>query len=187
VSVASIVLANGGLIDVGAGKFTAMTGLNQTSLLAAINSGKGNGSWNGTSGIGSSAVAAAVAAGEIRTIGWLANVGSSFTVAYAAPGDTNLDGLIDVLDAAALSSAARFNDTGVWSEGDFNHDGIYDDLDNAIYVSTGLFDAGSYTPATEAPARASGSAVSASDAAFAAFAAESQVGTGRKKSAFSVV
>ena len=38
----------------------------------------------------------------------------------------------------------RFNDTAVWSEGDFNYDGIYDDLDNAVYVSTGLFDAGPY-------------------------------------------
>ena len=80
----------------------------------------------------------------MRAIGWLDNGDGSVTFAFAAPGDTNLDGLIDVLDAAALSSAARFNDTAVWSEGDFNYDGIYDDLDNALFVSTGLFDAGPY-------------------------------------------
>ena len=80
----------------------------------------------------------------MRAIGWLDNGDGSVTFAFAAPGDVNLDGLIDVLDAAALSSAARFNDLAAWSEGDFNYDGIYDDLDNALYVSTGLFDAGPY-------------------------------------------
>jgi hypothetical protein len=83
-------------------------------------------------------------------VGWLDNGGGSFTVAYAAPGDVNLDGLIDILDAGALSSSARFNNTAAWSEGDFNYDGVYDDLDNALYVSTGLFDAGSYNAPTGA-------------------------------------
>jgi len=83
-------------------------------------------------------------------VGWLDNGGGSFTVAYAAPGDVNLDGLIDILDAGALSSSARFNNTAAWSEGDFNYDGVYDDLDNALYVSTGLFDAGTYNASPNA-------------------------------------
>ncbi|MBM4012615.1 MAG: DNRLRE domain-containing protein, partial [Planctomycetes bacterium] len=42
VSVASIALANGALLDVGAGRLTAVTGLTRTSLLEAINSAKGD-------------------------------------------------------------------------------------------------------------------------------------------------
>jgi autotransporter-associated beta strand protein len=187
VNVASINLANGGLIDVGAGQLTAATGLSQASLLAAINAGKGDGSWNGASGIGSSIVRTAVAAGQFRTIGWVANGGSSFTAAYAAPGDTNLDGVVDVSDVANFISGGQL-DAGAgpqvtWAAGDFNHDGLVDQLDLAELLGAGLYDAGSYLPSSAA----SGSAMSASDAAFASLAADSPVGTGRKKSIFAVI
>jgi autotransporter-associated beta strand protein len=132
-------LSAGGRLDVGNGMVTVTSGLSVANMVAAIVVGQ-----SGGSGITSSAVAAANAAGDPRAIGWLDNGDGSVTFAFAAPGDTNLDGQIDVLDAASLSGAARFNDTAVWSEGDFNYDGIYDDLDNALYVSTGLFDAGPY-------------------------------------------
>jgi autotransporter-associated beta strand protein len=134
----------GGLFDVGNGMVTVTSGLTVADMLTAITAGYNGGTWTGTSGITSSTAAATTAAGSPRAIGWLDNGSGSVTFAFAAPGDTNLDGLIDVLDAAALSSAGRFNDTAVWSEGDFNYDGIYDDLDNALFVSTGLFDAGPY-------------------------------------------
>jgi len=136
----------GGLVNVGNGSITVTSGLSVANMLTAITAGYNGGTWTGTTGITSSTAAADTAGGAPRAIGWLDNGGGSVTFAFAAPGDTNLDGLIDVLDAAALSSAARFNDTAVWSEGDFNYDGIYDDLDNALFVSTGLFDAGPYTP-----------------------------------------
>ena len=42
------------------------------------------------------------AGGTVRAVGWLDNGGGSVTFAFAAPGDVNLDGLIDVLDAATL-------------------------------------------------------------------------------------
>jgi autotransporter-associated beta strand protein len=134
----------GGLVNVGNGSITVTSGLSVANMLTAITAGYNGGTWTGTTGITSSTAAADTAAGAPRAIGWLDNGGGSVTFAFAAPGDTNLDGLVDVLDAAALSSAARFNDTAVWSEGDFNYDGIYDDLDNALFVSTGLFDAGPY-------------------------------------------
>ena len=189
VNVASIVLANGGLIDVGAGRLTAATGLNRTSLLAAINAAKGDGSWNGTSGIGSAAVAAAVAAGQFRTLGWVSNGGSSYSVAFAAQGDTNLDGVVDIADIANFVGGGQM-DAGTpatWDTGDFNHDGIVDQLDLADLLGASLYDGGNYLPSSEAPAVAAGSAVSPSDAAFAAIASESQVGTGRKKSVFAVI
>jgi autotransporter-associated beta strand protein len=136
----------GGLVDVGTGMITVTSGLSVANMLAAITAGYNGGTWTGTTGITSSTAAATTAAGTVRAIGWLDNGGGSVTFAFAAPGDVNLDGLIDVLDAATLSSAGRFNDMAEWSEGDFNYDGIYDDLDNALFVSTGLFDAGPYTP-----------------------------------------
>jgi autotransporter-associated beta strand protein len=134
----------GGLVDVGNGMVVVAGGLTVPNMLTAITAGYNGGTWTGTTGITSSTAAVDTAGGAPRAIGWLDNGDGSVTFAFAAPGDTNLDGLIDVLDAAALSSAARFNDTAVWSEGDFNYDGIYDDLDNALFVSTGLFDAGPY-------------------------------------------
>ena len=134
----------GGLVDIGNGLVTVTSGLPVSNMLTAITAGYNGGTWTGTTGITSSNAATSTAGGDPRAIGWLDNGDGSVTFAFAAPGDTNLDGLIDVLDAAALSSAGRFNDTAVWSEGDFNYDGIYDDLDNALFVSTGLFDAGPY-------------------------------------------
>jgi autotransporter-associated beta strand protein len=134
----------GGVVDVGNGMVTVAGGLSAATMLTAIQAGYNGGTWTGTSGITSTTAAASSAAGAARGVGWLDNGGGSVTFAFATPGDTNLDGLVDVLDAAALSSGGRFNDAAVWSEGDFNYDGIYDDLDNALYVSTSLFDAGPY-------------------------------------------
>ncbi|MFM7245436.1 MAG: autotransporter-associated beta strand repeat-containing protein [Planctomycetaceae bacterium] len=81
------------------------------SVAAALAAGRGDGTWNGTVGITSSAVAADVAAGVPRTLGWLDNGDGSVTAAYAAPGDTNLDGGIDILDAANVFAGGAF-DTG---------------------------------------------------------------------------
>jgi hypothetical protein len=72
------------------------------------------------------------------------------TAAFAAPGDTNLDWQVDVLDASNFLSFGKF-DSGLaatWLEGDFNYDGVVDVLDAADFFGTGLYDAGNYnTPA----------------------------------------
>ena len=49
----------------------------------------------------------------------------TITVAFAAAGDTNLDGQIDILDISTILGAASFDAaaTGGWAAGDFNHDG----------------------------------------------------------------
>ena len=72
--------------------------------------------------------------------------GGSLSVAYAAPGDTNIDWSIDILDVANFLALGKF-DTGeaaTWLEGDFNYDGIVDILDAAEFSSTGLFNTGNY-------------------------------------------
>jgi fibronectin-binding autotransporter adhesin len=149
-SVASLDLASGnGLMDLTSGALTISSGMTATALVAEILEGRGDGSWNGTSGITSSTAAAESAAGTPRAVGWIDNGDGSLTAAYAAPGDTNIDWSIDILDAANFLSGGKF-DTGspaVWFEGDFSYDGIVDILDAADFFATGLYDAGNYNTA----------------------------------------
>ena len=136
----------GGLVDVGNGMVTVTSGLTVENMLTAITAGSNGGTWTGTSGIASSTAAVDSAAGSPRAVGWLENGDGSLTVAYAAPGDTNIDWSIDILDAANFLALGKF-DTGspaTWLEGDFSYDGIVDILDAADFFSTGLFDAGNY-------------------------------------------
>jgi autotransporter-associated beta strand protein len=149
-SVASLDLASGnGLMDLTSGALTISSGLTATELVAEILEGRGDGSWTGSSGITSSTAAAESAAGTPRAVGWIDNGDGSLTTAYAAPGDTNIDWSIDILDAANFLSGGKF-DTGspaIWFEGDFSYDGIVDILDAADFFATGLYDAGSYNTA----------------------------------------
>ena len=154
-TVAGLDLSAGGLVDLTTGAMTVTSGLSATDLVAEILEGRGTGSWTGTSGIMSSVAAADVALGIPRAVGWKENGNGSLTFAFAAPGDTNIDGVVDILDAANFLAGGAF-DAGrpaSWYEGDFSYDGVVDILDAADFFSTGLYDMGSYLP------RASGLAV----------------------------
>ncbi len=152
-TVAGLDLATGnGLLDVTSGGLTILGGMTAPELVAELLEGRGDGSWTGTSGITSSTAAAESAASTPRAVGWLDNGDGSLTVAYAAPGDTNLDWSIDILDASNFLAFGKF-DTGspaIWLEGDFSYDGIVDILDAADFFSTGLYDAGNYNSASGA-------------------------------------
>ena len=152
-TVAGLDLATGnGLLDVTSGGLTILGGMTAPELVAELLEGRGDGSWTGTSGITSSTAAAESAASTPRAVGWLDNGDGSLTVAYAAPGDTNLDWSIDILDASNFLAFGKF-DTGspaIWLEGDFSYDGIVDILDAADFFSTGLYDAGNYNTASGA-------------------------------------
>ncbi len=145
----------GGLVDLGSGLVTVASGLSPTDLVTAIVAGRGDGSWTGTSGITSSVAASDVAVSIPRAVGWLDNGDGSVTAAFAAPGDTNLDWQVDVLDASNFLSFGKF-DSGLpatWLEGDFNYDGVVDVLDAADFFGTGLYDTGNYnTPSGAAGA-----------------------------------
>ena len=138
----------GGLVDVGSGMVTVASGLTATGLVTAIVAGRGDGSWTGTSGITSSVAASDVASSIPRAVGWIDNGDGSVTAAFAAPGDTNLDWVVDVLDAGNFLTFGKY-DTGLpatWLEGDFNYDGVVDVLDASDFFNTGLYDTGSYNP-----------------------------------------
>jgi len=148
-SVAGLDLATGdGLLDVTGGGLTVRGGMAAGELVAEILEGRGDGSWTGTSGITSSMAAAEVAASVPRAVGWLDNGDGSLTVAYAAPGDTNIDWTIDILDVANVLAGGTFDsvEPATWIEGDFNYDGLADILDAADVVTTNLHDAGIYNP-----------------------------------------
>ncbi|MFM7245433.1 MAG: PEP-CTERM sorting domain-containing protein, partial [Planctomycetaceae bacterium] len=124
-------------------------GMTPEQLVAEILEGRGDGSWTGTSGITSSVAAAQVAVSVPRAVGWIDNGDGSLTTAFAAPGDTNIDWSIDILDAANFLALCKF-DTGLpatWIEGDFSYDGIVDILDAADFFATGLYDLGTYNAA----------------------------------------
>jgi autotransporter-associated beta strand protein len=140
----------GGLVDLGNGLVTVASGLSATDLVTAILAGRCDGSWTGTTGITSSVAASDLASGIPRAVGWLDNGDGSVTAAFAAPGDTNLDWVVDVLDAGNFLTFGKY-DTGLpatWLEGDFNYDGVVDVLDASEFFGTGLYDTGNYnTPA----------------------------------------
>jgi len=150
-TVGGLALNAGGIVDVGSGLVTVAAGLSAADMVAAIITGLGDGTWNGTSGITSSVAAAS---GGDRTVGWLDNGDGSVSFAFAAAGDTNLDWQVDIIDGANFLAGGKF-DTGApasWNEGDFSYDGIVDILDAAGFLSTGLFDAGAYNSAPGAVA-----------------------------------
>ena len=146
-TVGGLVPTAGGLTDVGNGMVTVARGLPAVDMVTAIMAGMGDGTWNGTSGISSSAAAAS---GGDRTIGWLDNGDGSVTFAFAAAGDTNLDWQVDIIDAANFLAGGKFDTASpaTWNQGDFTYDGVVDILDAASFLSNGLFDAGAYNPST---------------------------------------
>ncbi|MFM7244624.1 MAG: autotransporter-associated beta strand repeat-containing protein, partial [Planctomycetaceae bacterium] len=142
--------STGGRLDLGRGGVAvAVGGITAADLLADLSAGFAGGSWSGTSGIVSSAAAEAQAIALARTIGWADGGDGTLTVAFAAPGDTNLDGLVDLLDAANILSAGLYDASApaIWSQGDFNYDATVDILDAADLLGSGLFDQGFYNDA----------------------------------------
>jgi autotransporter-associated beta strand protein len=135
-----------GLVDLGLGQLTVTSGLDVALVLASLAAGRGDGSWNGSGGIVSSEAAAAMANSVPRGVGWLENGDGSFTFVFAAPGDTNLDATVDILDAANVLAGGVFDTgaSGSWSQGDTTYDGIVDILDIADFLGTGLFDQSPY-------------------------------------------
>ena len=141
----------GGVIDIGNGSITVAGDLTKDDMLAAIRTGRGNGSWNGTAGITSSHAATS---GGTRTVGWLEHRDGSVTFAYAAAGDTNLDWSIDIIDIMNIVAGGKFNSglPATWRDGDFNDDGLVDGLDFVALMATGLYARGSYNDPASAVA-----------------------------------
>ncbi len=139
--------SGGGRLDLGAGQVAvAAGGISAADLRADLLAGRNGGAWNGTSGIISSAAAAS---GGTRTVGYLIGGDSSATVSFAAAGDTNLNGQVDVFDLVSVNSSGKYGSgtASVWSQGDFNYDGVTSVFDLVSINGSGAYGRGNYFPA----------------------------------------
>jgi hypothetical protein len=137
--------ATGGKVDMGRGTVNIASGT-ASEIVAAIVAGRNNGTWDGATGISSSAAAAA---GGERAVGWVSNGDGSFTVAFGAAGDVNLNGVVDFDDVVQVLSANLY-DTGLpatYADGDYDYNGVYDFDDVVAAVGANLYDTGPYNTA----------------------------------------
>jgi hypothetical protein len=137
-------------------------------------------------GVGSFTVAAGLDVTAVRGLLVEGRGDGSFSFSFAAPGDTNLDAAVDILDAANVLAGGAY-DTGVaasWSQGDTTYDGVVDILDIADFLGTALYDQPPYraaaapeasTPTARGTLPSAGPAAplrSSRDRAFAAWAGD---------------
>jgi autotransporter-associated beta strand protein len=120
--------AGGGLLDLGRGRIDiASGGISPADLRADIIAGRNGGLWDGATGITSSVAAADTRFG----VGYMIDdaTGAS-SVAWAALGDANLDGLVNFDDILALFPNYNVPGTYTWQEGDFTYDSLvnFDDI-----------------------------------------------------------
>jgi hypothetical protein len=128
---------------------------------------------DGQAGLGG--IAVAKSGSRAWTVGWRYDADRLF-LAPAIVGDLNLDGLVDVVDIAALVSSGAY-DTGAeadWSSGDGNHDGVVDVLDIAEILQGTAYDRGAYAAISEAAREVDTLSIAA--LAFAAFESPSPAG-----------
>jgi len=176
-----------GLLDIDRASLTVASGLTQSGLVGMLAAARGDGSWNGPQGITSGAAAAAAAVARDRRIGWRDNGDGSIMMTYTAAGDTNLDSMVDILDATNLVTSGRY-DTGTgtaWAAGDFNYDDVFDVLDISDFFNAGQYNAGMVSQAPASAATAGG--LSDGDLAFAALVADTTSSTTPRKRAFAMI
>jgi hypothetical protein len=70
-------------------------------------------------------------------------------VSFAAPGDIDLSGQVNVIDLVGIDAAGKFGSgqAADWSQGDFNYDGVTNVLDLIAIDTAGAFGSGNYFPA----------------------------------------
>ena len=132
-----------GLITVAAGGFDAVT------VRQLLVSGRNCGGWNGDTGI----VSAAAPSGSERAVGYRMAAGI-LTLAWAAPGDTNLHGLITITDMVAVSSGGKYGTAAgdaTWADGDFTYDGRVSITDLTLVTATGLWNKPTYRDNASVP------------------------------------
>jgi fibronectin-binding autotransporter adhesin len=138
---------SGGRVDLGAGMISiASGGISAADLRADIIAGRNGGAWTGATGITSSTAAAS---GGTRAVGYVVAADGSAQVSYAAAGDVDLSGAVNVFDLVSINSAGKYGTGGssVWSQGDFNYDGATNVFDLVGVNTAGAYGQGNYFPA----------------------------------------
>ncbi|MFM1903441.1 MAG: hypothetical protein RLZZ440_1341, partial [Planctomycetota bacterium] len=139
----------GGLVDLGGGELAiAAEGISADELRADIVAGRNGGGWNGSVGITSSLAAATTG----RAVGYVIAADGSARVSFAAPGDVDLTGQVNVFDLVTINGSGTYG-TGaasVWSKGDFTYDGVTNVFDLVAVNTAGVYGQGGYFPAAAA-------------------------------------
>jgi len=128
------------------GEIDVFRGLSEADLRADLIAGRAGGSWVGATGITSSAAAAS---GGTRAVGYVVAADGSARVSFAASGDVDLSGAVNVFDLVSINSSGRYG-TGAasgWSQGDFNYDGVTNVFDLVSVNTAGVYGQGNYFPA----------------------------------------
>lgn len=132
-----------GRVDLGTGRLAiAAAGITETDLRAYLRAGRGSGDWSGSWGITSSA---AHPAGH-RGVGYRMLGADGAVVAWSAPGDSNLDGQVDIFDIGLIVAGGRFG-TGLpasWEQGDVTYDGVLDTFDLVTVLAADVYGRGAY-------------------------------------------
>jgi autotransporter-associated beta strand protein len=133
----ALTLANAGKLDVGSAGLN-ITNASIGTISTELHAGYAGGTWNGSSGIVSSAAAADTT--HLTALGSMQN-GTGVSIAYTYYGDALLAGTVNSadyaqIDAGFLSQGSANALTG-WQNGDFNYDGFingsdYTLIDNAF-------------------------------------------------------
>ena len=137
----------GGRLDLGAGQVSiAAGGISAADLRADIIAGRNGGAWNGMTGITSSTAASS---GGTRAVGYVVAGDGSARVSYAAAGDVDLNGAVNVFDLVSINSSGKYGtgQSAVWSQGDFNYDGVTNVFDLVGINAAAVYGQGNYFPA----------------------------------------
>lgn len=147
-SIPSLDLGSSALVDISTGSLEIANGFTPDGIKARLLQGRADGTWTGSAGITSSAVVADIGNIVARTVGWKASADGSVTVAYSAPGDTNIDGEVNVFDLVGVNSSGTYGkgNASVWSQGDFDYNGVTNVFDLVLTNGAGVYGRGSYLP-----------------------------------------
>ncbi len=160
-TVTQLVVAADARLNLGVGGLTiAAGGATVSQVRSLIQSARGTGNtWDGY-GITSSSASRV----NRLSVGYRQLLNGTIQVAWAAMGDTNLDGRVNSSDIIALNSARRFNlpsIDGHWWQGDFTYDGKVNSSD--ISNLAAMFNKPSYYQAAATQAAATLFAASATE------------------------
>ena len=173
--------SDAGLLDLGGGEVSvAAGGIPETDLRADLLAGRAGGAWNGSTGITSSTAAAA---GGTRAVGYVIGADGSARVSFAAPGDTDLDGKVDIFDLVNIDSSGSYG-TGqpsIWAVGDFNYDGVTNVFDLVAINTAGAYGQGDYFPPPPSGSAAGMAAVPEASGVTLLLAGFSWLGCGRRR------
>jgi autotransporter-associated beta strand protein len=139
----------GGLVDLEGGQLSiAAGGITASDLRASLIAGRNGGTWNGSTGITSTTAATS---GGTRGVGYVVAGDGSASVSFAAAGDVDLSGQVNVFDLVAINSSGKYGtgSASVWSQGDFNYDGSTNVFDLVGVNTAGAYGQGNYFPAAQ--------------------------------------